>query len=98
MLKRIHGSNSAALTYMQKAVNLYRLEFGIPVGFFISFSIEMMHCFYDHLIGKQGKLQGKLMKHENVLLIGCDHYFHFVRNLQSLVEDLIPMVLGVYVR
>lgn len=52
MLKRIHGSNSAALTYMQKAVNLYRLEFGIPVGFFISFSIEMMHCFYDHLIGK----------------------------------------------
>lgn len=52
MLKRIHGSNSVALTYMQKAVNLYRLEFGIPVGFFISFSIEMMHCFYDHLIGK----------------------------------------------
>lgn len=38
------------------------------------------------------------MKHENVLLIGCDHYFHFVCNLQSLVEDLIPMVLGVYVR
>ena len=32
MLKRIHGSNSVALTYMQKAVNLYILEFGIPVG------------------------------------------------------------------
>ena len=39
------------------------------------------------------------MKHENVLLIGCNHYFHFVRDLQSLVvEDLSPMVLDVYVR
>lgn len=42
--------------------------------------------------------KGSQMKHENVLLIGCNHYFHFVRNLQSLVEDLSPMVLGVYVR
>lgn len=53
MLKRIHGSNSVALTYMQKAVNLIDWNLVSQLDdFFISFSIEMMHFFYDHLIGK----------------------------------------------